>query len=845
MKIVRYRLFVFLLFYTSAGGWTQEWTDADPSNNLWSSPDNWLTGQVPILNDGWVGIDAGTPGPRVDSTLYDPQFETVGESWIRGVVIGDSGSGIGYMSMTSGTLKTGFPGDGSGGGAFGGVVIGYGDSTNPNCHGVLNMEGGLLISNWDFIVSGHGGGNGTVNMSGGEIHIHRLFVGWGGGTGTINLNNGLLLLPVEEGWGGDSRNGLLFLIYDTGKINITKGKIQLQGDRTKQVGEYIRTGKIEAYSGSGTVLVDFNKVNPGMTTVWACEGKPQTYCNPMDVKGADMQVTRFGDTYYYYATASQVYPNSTNGKGNPIFSSNNLMDWRFRGLTFDDDDDNIWGQYWFWGPEVYEKNGTYYLYSPCFRKINNADVGRICVSASSSPIGPFTEIKAPMFDWAVSEDVIDLGGFVDEDGSIYTYFTATEAGTGNVVYAARIAANMTDLATAPVKVIWPTQPWEKWITEGACVVKHEGIYYLAYSGDDFRQDYSIGYATSTNPLGPFTKYSGNPILTGSSEITKPGCPHFVWSPDHTELFVAYHSALQLPDRQFNLSRVHFEDSPGNPDIMVIENGSSKSPQPYPSGSRFTRTAVSDEFNGGTLDYDNWSTIWGQSKTDYDVYGGSLNLELADGCFWQHLADGQDLFLQRAPEGTWNITAKVTIDAQVNCEAAFLIVWQDHDNYMNLKTNYVNGKRFEVGVELAAVYNGTLVPNPIGNTVYLQVRKVNENTYQCYYSANGTNWTKIGVDVNLPFHEIKVGLGGYLVYSGRDNVIASFDFFRIERTSLHADFDHSKTVDINDFAVLSNCWGLNNPVIKPMGDLDEDAHVNLSDLYEFLKEWLLNCTFQEK
>lgn len=836
MKALWCSALVFLISCSSACGWTQEWTDADSSNGLWSSPGNWLTGQVPISNDGWVGIDVGTPGPTVDSTIYDPQFGTNGESWIHGVVIGDSGTGIGYMSMTGGTLKTGFLGDGAEGGAFGGVVIGYGDASNPNCHGVLNMEGGLLISNWDFMVAGHGGGNGTVNLNGGEIHIHRLLLGWGGGTGTINIDDGLLLLPIEEGCGDDSRNGLLFLIYDTGRINITKGEIQLQGDRSKEVGEYVRTGKIEAYDGDGTVLVDFNNINPGITTVWACKGKPQTYCNPMDVKGADIQINRFGDTYYYYATASQTYPGLT--KGNPIFSSNNLMDWRFRGFTFNEDD-NIWGQHQFWGPEVYEKNGSYYLYSPCFRDISGEDVGRICVSVSSSPTGPFTEVKAPMFDWDISEDVIDIGGFVDDDGSMYSYFTATETGTGNVIYAAKIAANMIDLdTTMPTKVIWPTQPWEKWITEGACVVKHEDVYYLAYSGDDFRQDYSVGYATSTSPLGPFTKYSGNPIMSGS-EITKPGCPHFVRSPDNTELLMAYHSEMEPPGyrRQLNISKVHFEDNPGGPDIMVIENGALKSPQFYPSGSPFTRTAVSDEFNNGYLDFSIWTNIWGQSRTDYDVSGGSLNLELMGGCAWQDTADGKDLFLQLAPEGTWNITTKVTLDALVNFEAAFLSVWQDHDNYMNFKTNYVNGKSFEVGVELDAVYNGTVVSNPIGNTVYLQVRKINENTYQCYYSGNGVVWNKVGSDVYLPFSEVKVGIGGWLVNSSRDNVIASFDFFRVERTSLQADFNDTGALDVNDFAVFAGSWSEHNVIVRQAGDIDEDGDVDLIDLCEFAIEWL--------
>jgi len=845
MRMVWCCLIVYLLIVlcSTAFGWTQEWTNTT-GNGQWSTPGNWLTGQVPVWNDGWVGIDTGSPGPTIDATIYDPQFGTNGESWIQGVVIGDSGTGTGYMRMTGGTLKTGFPGDGTGGGAFGGVVLGYGDGTNPNCHGVLNMEGGLLISYWDFIVSGQGGGNGTVNMTGGEIHIHRLFLGWGGGTGTINLDGGLILLPVEAGWGGDSRNGIVLDINEGGRINITKGKLQLQGDRTIQVGEYIRTGKIEAYDGNGTVLVDFNNVNPGMTNVWACKGKPQNYCNPMDVKGADFMINKFGDTYYCYATASQSYPNSTNGKGCPIFSSKDLVNWRYCGLTFDDSS-NTWGQYWFWGPELYQNNGVYYLYSPCFRNINGSDVGRICVATSSSPIGPFTEIKAPMFDWDINQDVIDVGAFFDDDGSMYVYFTVTNypltiGGTGNVIYVAKVASDMETLATTPQLCIEPSQAWEEWINEGACVIKHNGIYYLTYSGDDFRRNYAVGYATSSSPYGPWTKYSGNPILSGTADINKPGSQCFIRSPDNTELFMAYHSMLGPPDiRQLNISRVHFEEVPGQPDRLVVDNGASKSPQPYPSGSHFTKSAVSDEFTGDGVNFDIWTNIWGQTQTQYDVNQGHLVLTLATGSAWQTNNDGSNVFLQLAPPGNWNITTRVTLDALQNFEAAFLTVWQDSDNYIILNSNYVNGKTFEAGVERNASYTSTIISNPIGNSTYLQLRRIGANIYQCYYSVDGIAWNKIGADISIDLQEIKVGLGAWLVYSSRTGVTATFDFFDVLRTSSAADINGDQHIDLCDLAMIASTWEDQNCKVRPLGDLNEDCSVDWLDIAILANEWLSN------
>ena len=46
------------------------------------------------------------------------------------------------------------------------------------------------------------------------------------------------------------------------------------------------------------------------------------------------------------------------------------------------------------------------------------------------------------------------------------------------------------------------------------MLKHNGTYYLMYSGSGANgPEYAIGYATSESPLGPFTKFAGNPIAS--------------------------------------------------------------------------------------------------------------------------------------------------------------------------------------------------------------------------------------------------------------------------------------------------------------------------------------------
>ena len=52
-------------------------------------------------------------------------------------------------------------------------------------------------------------------------------------------------------------------------------------------------------------------------------------------------------------------------------------------------------------------------------------------------------------------------------------------------------------------------------------MKKGDTYYLIYSANHYEsKDYAVGYATASSPKGPWTKYSGNPILRRDKEAAK-------------------------------------------------------------------------------------------------------------------------------------------------------------------------------------------------------------------------------------------------------------------------------------------------------------------------------------
>jgi xylan 1,4-beta-xylosidase len=56
----------------------------------------------------------------------------------------------------------------------------------------------------------------------------------------------------------------------------------------------------------------------------------------------------------------------------------------------------------------------------------------------------------------------------------------------------------------------------------------------------FPPNYAVGYATSTSPMGPWTKYKDNPVLSASPNLKGTGHCAFVRAPNE-ELYMVYHA----------------------------------------------------------------------------------------------------------------------------------------------------------------------------------------------------------------------------------------------------------------------------------------------------------------
>lgn len=250
---------------------------------------------------------------------------------------------------------------------------------------------------------------------------------------------------------------------------------------------------------------------------------------------ADPYIMLYNNKYYAYGTKV--------GTGFNVYVSDDLKYWKEEDqLALSSI--NSYGTSGYWAPEVYYIKGKFYMFY--------TSEEHICVATASSPIGPFVQDeKKPIW----TEASIDTSLFIDEDGTPYLYFVRFT--NGNVIWVAEMNENLKSIKEETLKeCVKADQSWELSmgkVAEGPSLLKKNNTYYLIYSANDYRsQDYGVGFATSQSPMGPWVKYSGNPILQKDQTLglvgTGHGAPFMAKDGSYRYVFHAHWSSLEVAPR---------------------------------------------------------------------------------------------------------------------------------------------------------------------------------------------------------------------------------------------------------------------------------------------------------
>lgn len=239
--------------------------------------------------------------------------------------------------------------------------------------------------------------------------------------------------------------------------------------------------------------------------------------NPAPYSGTlgigDPAVIHHGEKYYLYPTGDN--------HGYDVYISNDLVHWVKGPRIFQSSERGVWA------PDIFynRDDGMFYLYYTVNRRIG--------VAVADRPDGVFRDI-GPLISMG-----IDAHMFHDDDGSYFLYYTRYP----EFAIFVQPMSSPQQKKGEPVHLLSPTEEWEMNdipVTEAPWIIKHQGFYYLLYSGGSAdSENYAIGYATATNPLGPFTKYRGNPIVSKGKGIFGPGHATVIRDQED-KLWMVYH-----------------------------------------------------------------------------------------------------------------------------------------------------------------------------------------------------------------------------------------------------------------------------------------------------------------
>lgn len=208
------------------------WEPNLPSDNLWTTANNWSGGVVPT--HGYKAYFNADAAPCVVSNTVGGCQISIGDGGPGGVLIVTNGGSLSAGDNTAGNNDD-----------YAWTAIGYSST------GEMDIEnGGAVTFNYHLWIGLNPGAVGTLNMHGGTASVAGAFgLGFSGGTGIVHMNGGTLTLSQ---FAANSIQG------SGSVLDVGGGTVVIAGNQVASVNSLIASGKITGYGGAGIVACNYN-----------------------------------------------------------------------------------------------------------------------------------------------------------------------------------------------------------------------------------------------------------------------------------------------------------------------------------------------------------------------------------------------------------------------------------------------------------------------------------------------------------------------------------------------------------------------------------------------------------
>jgi hypothetical protein len=199
-------------------------------------------------NANWTGLVAPAGVTKVIFNVAGAIACTITNAALAdSVVMGDNGPGGSLIVANGGSLNCG---------ALNPSIVG-----NNNNALMVVENGGTASFGTNLWIGLDPGSDGTLTLNGGTVSVAGMFsLGYQGGKGTARIHAGTLKLSQWDDYAsiqGDS-------VMDVAGT----GVVVINGNHLQSIDDYVLSGQITNHAGPGMVVVDYNSINVGKTTIY-------------------------------------------------------------------------------------------------------------------------------------------------------------------------------------------------------------------------------------------------------------------------------------------------------------------------------------------------------------------------------------------------------------------------------------------------------------------------------------------------------------------------------------------------------------------------------------------------
>jgi xylan 1,4-beta-xylosidase len=479
------------------------------------------------------------------------------------------------------------------------------------------------------------------------------------------------------------------------------------------------------------------------------------YRNPV-IEGdyPDPSVARVNGEYWAAVTTGGWAPHFA------LLRSRDLVNWESVGYVFMEKPE--WAKGDFWAPEIASAFGRTFVFYTARRDEGEGRRGTLCIAAASAerPQGPYTDHGPLVCQIPELNNVGSIDPFFlrDETGVPYIVWKAdgndAEPDVPTSIFAQRLSADGTRLFGERREILRNTSPWERHVVEGSFILRRGGWFYHFYSGNACCGrgcDYALGVARAKKLLGPWEKYSKNPIIAANEGWRCPGHGSIAETPDG-RTFLLYHAHRKRRDT-FNVGREAVLDEivwgeDGWPRVNGGRGPSSVAPAPLGLDQTNAAKEFYDDFDGATLRPE-WQ--WPMASVPSVKVGTSGGyLTLTPSATWASEEYAGGILARRTTSGDYTVTTLLDLKGAPADARAGLAAYGWRNGALGVSAG--GGKVYVWRREGREPKRVAVADLPASDFIHLRMKAEGGARFRFSFSVDGRAWTEVGGAVDGAFVE---------------------------------------------------------------------------------------------